>query len=75
MMWDAAGNDKLRWILWTGWHGRCPECGEGKMFKSWLKLADPCETCGLDFRFASPDDGPASCRSARSRAGSSRPNM
>ncbi|MBO9518771.1 MAG: DUF983 domain-containing protein [Porphyrobacter sp.] len=29
------------------------------MFKSWLKLADKCESCGLDYRFASPDDGPA----------------
>lgn len=58
-MWDAVSNDKLRWILWSGWHGRCPECGKGHMFKSWLKLADRCETCGLSFQFASPDDGPA----------------
>jgi len=29
------------------------------MFKSWLKVADRCEACGLDYRFAAPDDGPA----------------
>lgn len=29
------------------------------MFKSWLKVSDTCETCGLDYRFAAPDDGPA----------------
>lgn len=58
-MLSELGNDKLRWILWAGWHGRCPECGEGKMFRSWLKLADRCDSCGLDFRFAAPDDGPA----------------
>ncbi len=29
------------------------------MFRSWLKVADKCEQCGLDYRFASPDDGPA----------------
>ncbi|QDM41981.1 DUF983 domain-containing protein [Altererythrobacter sp. TH136] len=29
------------------------------MFKSWLKISDRCEVCGLDYRFASPDDGPA----------------
>ena len=23
------GNEKLRWILWSGWHGKCPECGKG----------------------------------------------
>jgi len=47
------------WIAWCGWKGRCPRCGEGHMFKSWLKLADRCERCGLDYRFAAPDDGPA----------------
>lgn len=29
------------------------------MFKSWLKITDRCEVCSLDYRFASPDDGPA----------------
>lgn len=29
------------------------------MFASWLKIADRCEECGLDYRFAAPDDGPA----------------
>ncbi len=29
------------------------------MFRSWLKIVDRCETCGLDYRFAAPDDGPA----------------
>ena len=49
------GTEKLRWILWAGWHGKCPECGKGHMFRSWLKLADRCENCGLDFSFAAPD--------------------
>lgn len=51
--------DKTAWILRTGWKGLCPRCGKGHMFKSWLKLADHCEVCGLDYRFAAPDDGPA----------------
>jgi len=29
------------------------------MFASWLKLAPQCECCGLNYRFAAPDDGPA----------------
>ena len=29
------------------------------MFSSWLKVSDRCDVCGLDYRFASPDDGPA----------------
>jgi len=43
----------------TGWHGLCPRCGKGPMFRSWLKLTDRCENCQLDYRFAAPDDGPA----------------
>lgn len=52
-------SDKFRWILKSGWRGLCPRCGRGAMFKSWLKIADRCEECGLDYRFAAPDDGPA----------------
>lgn len=29
------------------------------MFKSWLSIADACDVCGLNYRFAAPDDGPA----------------
>ena len=53
------GSEKLRWILWAGWNGKCPECGKGHMFRSWLQLAKQCDNCGLDYKFASPDDGPA----------------
>ena len=51
--------DKFRWIMKSGWKGLCPRCGKGHMFKSWLKVSDTCEVCGLDYRFAAPDDGPA----------------
>jgi uncharacterized protein (DUF983 family) len=56
---EGLASEKVRWIAKTGWKGLCPRCGQGKMFKSWLKIADKCETCGLDYRFAAPDDGPA----------------
>lgn len=52
-------SEKTAWIFKSGWKGLCPRCGKGKMFKSWLKVSDRCEVCGLDYRFASPDDGPA----------------
>lgn len=51
--------ESLPWILKAGWKGLCPRCGKGHMFKSWLKIVDRCESCDLDYRFASPDDGPA----------------
>jgi len=52
-------SDAVRWILKAGWQGLCPRCGEGAMFKSWLKIQDSCPACGLSYRFAAPDDGPA----------------
>lgn len=58
-MWHLVGNEKLSWILKTGWEGLCPRCGKGNMFQSWLKISDKCEVCGLNYRFAAPDDGPA----------------
>ncbi|MDO7844661.1 DUF983 domain-containing protein [Sphingomonas immobilis] len=54
-----TSRDHLRWIFDCGWKGRCPRCGEGRMFRSWLKIVDRCESCDLDYRFAAPDDGPA----------------
>ncbi len=51
--------DKFRWIVRSGWKGICPRCGKGKMFRKWLKLHDKCPACGLDYKFAAPDDGPA----------------
>lgn len=45
--------------LYTGVRGRCPRCGEGKLFKSLLTLAGGCDKCGLDYGFADPADGPA----------------
>ena len=40
---------KLKTVLARGARRRCPQCGEGKIFKGWLKLRDRCEVCGLQF--------------------------
>ena len=45
--------------LQTGLRGRCPRCGKGHMFESFLKLKPKCEVCDLDYSFADPADGPA----------------
>lgn len=39
--------------------GRCGTCGEGKLFRSYLKLKDKCDVCGQDFTVADTADGPA----------------
>ncbi|RMX61858.1 Uncharacterized protein SADFL11_00041200 [Roseibium alexandrii DFL-11] len=43
----------------TGIRGRCPRCGEGKIFDGFLTMAKGCKVCGLDYSFADPADGPA----------------
>ena len=43
----------------TGLAGRCPRCGEGKLFDGFLKVQPRCSACGLDFSFADSADGPA----------------
>ena len=45
--------------LATGLSGRCPRCGQGRMFRGFLSLAPRCEVCGLDYGFADSGDGPA----------------
>jgi uncharacterized protein (DUF983 family) len=43
----------------VGWHGRCPRCGEGRLFDGFLTVAPRCQNCGLEFDFADAGDGPA----------------
>ncbi len=38
---------------------RCPRCGEGKLFRSFLKVAERCASCGLDLGKEDSGDGPA----------------
>jgi uncharacterized protein (DUF983 family) len=42
-----------------GARGRCPACGEGKLFRAYLKVADACERCGEDLHHQRADDAPA----------------
>jgi uncharacterized protein (DUF983 family) len=38
--------------------GKCPVCGQGRLFKSYLKIADACGACGMNFKAAETGDGP-----------------
>ena len=42
-----------------GLRGRCPRCGEGKLFRAFLKVDNNCSVCGLDFTPHRADDLPA----------------
>ena len=37
--------------LKRGFLGRCPNCGEGHLFRAFVKVADHCEKCGEPFRY------------------------
>ena len=45
--------------LLRGFLGKCPRCGEGKLFRAWLKPKDHCPSCALDLREQRSDDFPA----------------
>jgi len=43
----------------TGFTGRCPRCGRGKLFQGFLTLPGQCDQCGLDYGPFDSGDGPA----------------
>lgn len=43
----------------AGLSGRCPRCGEGRLFSGFLTVGKRCGVCGLDYGFADAGDGPA----------------
>jgi uncharacterized protein (DUF983 family) len=58
---DSAAAEKRD--VWTamkrGFRGRCPRCGDGKLFRAFLKVDNNCSVCGLDFTPHRADDLPA----------------
>ena len=55
--------DKAIWPpidpIQAGLKGRCPRCGEGRLFSGFLTVGESCNNCGLDYSFADAGDGPA----------------
>lgn len=45
--------------LSRGLKHRCPNCGQGKLYKGYLKVAETCAACGHDLSSYRADDGPA----------------
>ena len=46
-------------ILDAGLKGLCPRCGKPTLFAGWIRFADRCSACGLDFDEYNVGDGPA----------------
>lgn len=59
---ETHKSDTTSWgsSLWRGFRRQCPHCGQGKLFTSFLKLANQCDSCGLEVgQMYNADDGPA----------------
>ena len=48
----------LKNALWRGFRRRCPNCGTGRMFRAFLKVADTCGHCGEELHHQRADDAP-----------------
>ena len=63
IVWTPDSAPAAKRDVWTamkrGFRGRCPRCGEGKLFRAFLKVDDHCSVCGQDFTPHRADDLPA----------------
>lgn len=62
--WSNAGQDDIgkRDVMQSmkrGFLCRCPNCGEGRLFRKFLKPVDNCAVCGEDYTHQRADDLPA----------------
>lgn len=44
--------------MWRGARGRCPVCGQGRVFTGFLALAEACAVCGTPLARLRADDAP-----------------
>jgi uncharacterized protein (DUF983 family) len=48
------------WLaMMRGARGQCPNCGQGRLFCAFLKVADHCSACGEALHHQRADDAPA----------------
>ena len=63
IVWSRETGTVEKRDVWTalkrGFRGRCPRCGQGKLFRAFLKVADSCPHCGEELHHHRADDFPA----------------
>jgi uncharacterized protein (DUF983 family) len=63
IVWSRDSEAPEKRDVWTalrrGFRCRCPRCGQGKLFRAFLKVDDRCSVCGQDFTPHRADDLPA----------------
>ncbi len=53
-----AGKRDLAQSLKRGFLGRCPNCGQGELFRAYLKVNDACPVCHAALHHQRADDAP-----------------
>jgi uncharacterized protein (DUF983 family) len=53
------GERALGEAIRRGLMGRCPACGRGRLFRTYLKVVNSCKICGEDLSHHRADDAPA----------------
>ena len=48
----------LQQAMMRGLRCRCPNCGEGRLFRAYLKVVDRCAVCGTELYHQRADDAP-----------------
>ncbi len=48
----------LRHAIWRGARRRCPHCGRGPLFRSYLKQVNACAVCHEEYAHIRADDAP-----------------
>ncbi len=56
---DAKPARPLMQAMKRGFAGKCPHCGNGKLFRAFVKPVDACAECGEDYTHQRADDLPA----------------
>jgi uncharacterized protein (DUF983 family) len=56
---DPLAPRKTSAAMLRGARLRCPSCGEGPLYRSYLKVADTCSSCGEALHHQRADDAPA----------------
>jgi len=56
---DSALPKRSLWqAVKRGFACRCPACGEGRLFRAYIKPVETCEACGEDLSHQRADDAP-----------------
>ena len=54
----AEGRPSVATAMWRGLCGKCPACGEAKLFSGYLKVVGSCPSCDAPVGLARADDAP-----------------